>query len=246
MIGIARACAIGLIWACASGMAGSVHAEIIHCPAIAGADGDELAQADARARLDWLDAHLMRERRRALIWSWGWGGGFAASGVGSLVAVPLDSREHRIDWYTSAVSSAIGVLPFLVAPLDVIADAKELHVRLGSAPSSHSDLCALLADAEARLARDAQNEATERAWWMHAGNLAFNAGVLLFLGLGYHHWGSGVIDGVGGAVVGEVMIFTQPTGSIEDLESYRAGRLSNGTRSAAVRPYGGWLFTRRF
>ena len=118
----------------------------------------------------------------ALIWSWTWGSTFAVAGVASLAAVPFVVPENRVDWYTSAASAAVGVAPFVLAPLDVIEDAKDLHARL--ATDVHDDqVCALLADAEAKLVRDAENEAFGRGWWMHAGNVAFNTGIFLFLGL---------------------------------------------------------------
>ena len=50
--------------------------------------------------------------------------------------------------------------------------------------------------------------------------------MLLFLGLGYHHWVSGIINGASGAAVGEAIILTQPTGSISDLRAYERGDLS--------------------
>ena len=43
---------------------------------------------------------------------------------------------------------------------------------------------------------------------------------MLFLGLGFHHWTSGIINGAAGAVVGEAIIFTQPTATIDDLAEY--------------------------
>ena len=49
--------------------------------------------------------------------------------------------------------------------------------------------------------------------------------MLLFLGLGYHHWTSGIINGVSGAAVGEAIILTQPTGAIDDLGSYNRAEL---------------------
>ena len=43
-------------------------------------------------------------------------------------------------------------------------------------------------DAETKLVHDAEDERSQQRWYVHAGNLAFNTGVLLFLGLGYHRW----------------------------------------------------------
>jgi hypothetical protein len=96
------------------------------------------------------------------------------------------------------------------------------------------DLCSLLAGAEAKLERAAKDQADRRRWWSHVVNVALNAGVGLFLGLGYDHWLAGGFNAVSGAAIGEVIIFTQPTSSIDDLAAYRAGSLAPTTTAALV------------
>jgi hypothetical protein len=208
--------------------------ETFRCPAGIGAHS-EVADIDAGVRLAWIAKHLSQERRQALRWSWGWGIGLAASGVGSLAAVPWVGADERVDWYASAASAAIGLAPLLLTPLDAIGDATTLDIGSAIQDPQHDKVCALLADAELRLARSAGSEADGRSWWMHAGNLAINAGVLLFLGLGYSHWEAGAINSAVGVAVGEAMIFTQPTGSVDALSNYRAGRLAiDGGASAGI------------
>jgi len=197
-----------------------------------------LSEVDAQVRLDWIDGRLAKARRSASLWSWSWGLGIGASGVASLAVVPFVNHAERVDWYTSAVSAAAGVIPIVLAPPAVMRDARELHARIlpeggaetgtktGTKMRTKEDVCALLADAEARLQRDAEDQRRQQAWWFHAGNLAFNTGIALFLGLGYHHWSSGVINGAAGLVVGEALILTQPTRTIDDLRAYRAGDLA--------------------
>jgi hypothetical protein len=215
---IARVAVVVLVVAASS--AGSA-ARGAPCPSAIGAEA-KLGDLDPALRLDWIDRHLTQARRSALAWSWSWGVGIGASGVVSLAVVPFD----RVDWYTSAASAAVGVIPLAVAPLAVIRDAREVHARRTGPPSV--DVCALLADAEARLVRDADNQRQQQAWWFHAGNVAFNTGVALFLGLGFHHWTSGLINGGAGLAVGEALILTQPTRTIDDLRDYRAGDLAAG------------------
>jgi hypothetical protein len=200
------------------------------CPAMTGAD-PRLGAVDGRDRLTWIDARLSRVGGWAREWTWAWGGGIAASGVASLAVVPFVRPSDRVDWYTSAASAAVGVVPFLFSPLDVARDGRELHAKVvaaGFAGGPDADVCPLLADAEGRLVRDAENEHQQQAWWLHAGNIAFNTGITLFLGLGFHHWASGLINGIAGAAVGEAIIFTQPTRTIDDLRAYRSGDLGPG------------------
>jgi hypothetical protein len=193
------------------------------CPA--GAGGREaLANIDGESRLDWIDAHLSSTARRARIWTWGWGVGISAATVANLAPLPFVAKDDRIDWYVGASTTIIGIVPLLIAPLDVIDDARILHARV-VAEASADNVCRLLADAEMRLARDAKNQDDGRRWWLHVGNVVLNTGVGLFLGLGYRHWGAGAWNAFGGSAIGEAIILTQPTGTIEDLRRYREGVL---------------------
>jgi hypothetical protein len=189
------------------------------CPARAAGD-------DCAARLAWIDARLARTGHRARVWSWSWGLGLGALTVGSLALVPFVADEERPDWYVSGFTSAVGILPLMIAPLEVMHDATDLHARLAVLPAD-ADRCALVADAERRLARDAEGEAAGRAWWNHALNVAVNGGAGLFLGLAYDRWQSGLVTAVVGTAIGEAMIFTQPVDSVEDERAYRAGAISS-------------------
>jgi hypothetical protein len=202
----------------------------------------KLAAIDGRERLGWIDQRLTGEAARGRLWARAWAIGIGAAGLASLAPVPFVAPGDRIDWYTGSVTAAIGVIPFLVSPLSVTRDAPRLHAAVSALPAGDDDarVCALLDDAERKLAADADNERWQRGWWAHAGNLAFNGAVLLFLGLGYHHWTSGILNGASGALVGEAIIFTQPTGAIEDLAAYSSGDLAPAAdgRAAAQRSFG--------
>lgn len=185
-----------------------------------------LAATDGRLRLAWIDQRLSHEAHRMSYWNYGWAIGIGASGVGSLIPVPFVDPDDRVDYYTGAVLAAVGVLPFLLAPPDVIHDGPELHARLRDfPPNTDAQVCEMLGDAERRLLDDAHNERLLSGWWAHAANVAINTGAFLFLGLGYHHWLSAAITGGSGVVIGEAVILTQPTGSIDDLARYQRGDL---------------------
>jgi hypothetical protein len=204
----------------------------------------DAAGDDCAARLAWIDARLARTGHRARVWSWSWGLGLGALTVGSLALVPFVADEERPDWYVSAFTSAVGIVPLVLAPLDVMHDSTELHARLAALPAD-ADRCALVEDAERRLARDAEGEAAGRAWWNHALNVAVNGGAGLFLGLAYDRWQSGLVTAVVGTAIGEAMIFTQPVDTIDDARAYRAGDLT-WTVIPMTRPSAGAGAERRF
>jgi hypothetical protein len=202
------------------------------CPPGAGG-GAALAEIDPELRLRFIDERLARTGRNAQIWTWGWGIGIGVATIGNLVPLAFVAPDERIDWYVGAATTIVGIVPLLIAPLDVVADARALRARV-AARAPGDDVCALLADAEAKLARDAQNQADGQRWWLHVGNVVLNTGVGLFLALGYHHWGAGAFNAVFGSAIGEAIILTQPTSSIDDLRAYRSGSLGSPARDVAL------------
>jgi hypothetical protein len=182
-----------------------------------------LAAVGGETRLAWIDTRLSATARTARIWTWGWGIGIGVATVANLAPLPFVAPEDRVDWYTSAATTVVGIVPLVIAPLDVIGDARTLRARIDAAGTgSGVHVCGLLAEAETMLVRDAENQRDGQRWWLHVGNVVLNAGVGLFLGLGFHHWGAGAFNAATGVVIGEAIILTQPTGSIGDLERYRA------------------------
>jgi hypothetical protein len=206
-----------------SGLAGYPTQAATRCPAGAGA-GEVLGAIEGESRLHWIDTHLSVTAHRAQVWTWGWGIGIVAATLGNLAPLPFVAKSDRIDWYVGAGTTIVGIVPLLIAPLDVVDDARRLHVQV-IAETSVDNICRLLANAESSLVHDAKNQADGQRWWLHVGNVVLNTGVGLFLGLGYHHWGAGVWNAVGGSAIGEAIILTQPTGTIEDLRRYREGAL---------------------
>ena len=202
------------------------------CPAGAGG-GPTLAAIDPELRLHFIDERLARTARRAQLWTWGWGVGIGVATVGNLVPLLFVDPENRIDWYVGAGTTIVGVVPLLIAPLDVIGDARALGAQL-AARRPTDDVCALLADAEARLVRDAQNQSDGQRWWLHVGNVLLNTGVGLFLALGYHHWTAGAFNAIFGTAVGEAIILTQPTSTIDDLRTYQSGAFGPAVKSIAA------------
>ena len=202
------------------------------CPPGAGG-GPTLLAIDPEQRLHFIDEHLARTAHRAQVWTWGWGIGIGVATVGNLVPLLFVAPEDRVDWYVGAGTTVVGIVPLLIAPLDVIGDSRALSARL-AARGPTDDVCALLADAERKLVRDAQNQVDGQRWWLHVGNVLLNTGVGLFLGLGYHHWTAGAFNAIFGSAIGEAIILTQPTSSIDDLRTYQAGAIGPSAKPIAL------------
>jgi len=216
------ACLAGPGWAAASRVD---PAPAQTCPAIAGGS-ESLAALPADARLDFLRARLARERSRAWDWSTGWKVTYGALIVGQLALVPLlDEREHP-DLYVGAATSAIGLASLLVLPLPVLADQPALERRV-ALEEGQADRCALLAEAEDLVIRDAADAAFGRGWLIHAGNLLIAVGAGLVLWQGMDDWESGLTALVTNFAVGELMIWTQPSGLEDDLVRYRRAELGD-------------------
>jgi hypothetical protein len=225
--------ALGLGATIAAAAAAAVAAATLFAPAPARAAegcpipamaGPALAGVEPTRRLAWIEARLTRTEQRAQRWAFRWGAGIAGSGIASLLPAPFVAPENRVDWYTAAAASGIGVAAFVVAPPIVLRDAPALRTEI--ARSTRADVCSLLAVAETDLVRVARDEAGRGRWYAHLGNVLFNVGVGLFLGLGFHHWTAGAVNAVAGTAVGEAVIFTRPTGTIHELDAYLAGSLS--------------------
>ena len=207
-------------------LAPSAHAETC-APSVAVAPtGPRLGTLDPELRLRYIDAELARSAHKAQVWTWGWGIALGIGAVANLAPLLWVPKDERVDWYVGAFTNTVGIVPLVIAPLDVIGDSRELRARL--ATRGTTDVCVLLADAETRLVHDARNQADGRRWWLHVANFALNAGVGLFLGVGFHHWQNGLLQFSTGAVIGEIIIFTQPTGAIGSLRRYRDGDLAGG------------------
>jgi hypothetical protein len=188
------------------------------CPA----ESPALAAQGDEVRLAWIQAHLAHTAHSATEWLRGWEIGIGSAGVINLAMIPVlgDTHDHRVVFGIGAATSFIGLIPFFVRPPRVIADSRAVDARAATSIAR----CAVLAEAEQRLAASAAAQRQQRAWYLHAGNVAFNVGVTLVFGA-FGHWGPGVVSGIAGVAMGEALIYTHPTDSIDDLARYRRGDL---------------------
>jgi len=171
-----------------------------------------------------LRASLRRGARHVRIWHYGWTAIYGGLATYQAVSIAFADRESRINNYFGTGASLLGLSVLWIAPLKVMADQRWLERRVAASPADESP-CALVAEAERLLVRDAAAEAFGKSAMTHAGNFVLNIGLALALGIGFNHWDQAAIQGLSGIAVGELQSFTQPTDEIKTLQRYRAGEL---------------------
>ena len=169
------------------------------------------------------------EKPRADVWRWAWFAGYTALTLGQAVPIPfLTDTGLRIDFAVGAITSAVGAVLMVAMPLDICGNARDFEALADDASS--------LEVAQKLLKQDADDEAFNTSWLLHAGNVLLNAVGSLLLGIVWHRWESAAINFVAGAAIGEAMIFTQPTGLIRARGALDAG---NWAVSPFIVPNGG-------
>lgn len=149
----------------------------------------------ARAVVQVLDEDAVQGSR----WAWGWGVTLGSNIAAQLtLAALVDDYGFRVDRFVGASSSTIGLLAV------IISRPKAMSVRreLGACPTREAVNAAIL--------KVSHEERFAQAWYQHVLGAAFNVGVGLYLGLAYDHWRTGVLQGVVGTGVSELMIRTRP------------------------------------
>lgn len=191
------------------------------CAVPEGASPVSVASQGADVRLRFLSKLLREEGDASKRWSGGWGGLYGLLAVTQLAVMPLFAKEEWPDWYWGAGSSLVGVAFTVLGPLEV-QHAGEPFAK-SAERASGDEVCRLIAEGERLLREGAEQEAGSARWFMHAGNVLFNAGLGLVLGLGYERWVSAAINFAVGTLIGELTIFTAPNQLVPGLERYLRG-----------------------
>jgi hypothetical protein len=222
--------------AVALGIAAPGGARAEQCAAIDGGS-DALAQRSAEERIAAIQAGLRIGARHARAWAWSWAAIYSVATAGEVVSAVLRDTSTKPDAAFAASGFFVGLLVLIVNPLKIMGDQRRLDRLVAR---GNANRCALLADAERLLIRDAASEALGKSALVHIGNFVLNIGLGLGVGLGYHHWDQAALLMLGGYAIGEAQFATQPSDVIDLLARYRAGNLSPRraatTRAFAVAP----------
>jgi hypothetical protein len=171
-------------------------------------------ECEARLRVitDTLDA----DARRTHVWYWSWMAAGTALLVGQGVLAAVTTDDQRIEFATGSAASTFIPGLLLLHPPRVFEADDALHARLEAttAGARLGDPCIALPRAQELLAGVARDQAFATGWFAHTFIIAGNAFLGLLLGLGFHDWFGGAKQFVGGSLVGELQIFTLPTGAL--------------------------------
>lgn len=196
---------------------------------------EALAERTIEERAAFVAERFRRGEHAARTWTATFALGYLGIAVSQVAAlVILNDDEERDTLWVGAVSSMIGVASFFALPLRAITDREEMEAL---APEALAGDCAALRRMEALLERAAASEEFGTSWLVHLGNVLFNLGVGLYLGLVHGEWVSGAIAAGVGVAVGELQILTQPTHLVSALAQYRDGQLTR-EEPLASRPLG--------
>ena len=193
-----------------------------------------LAAADADARLHFLQHGMRHAAHQARVWAWSSAGALAfAAGFQLLGATHVPDAGDRVDLYVGAASVGFSLAQLAIFFPRVTIDQWTLDRHVARAAPG-ADRCALVAEAEYFLMRDARSELIATGSAMQAATFLFNIGTGLLLGIAFDRWHSAAINMFVGAALGELQIVTQPTDSVELLRRYRAGSLAPSKNERAA------------
>ena len=159
---------------------------------------------DAATRLAFIEQGMGDAAHAAKVWAYSWGALWTTATVGQgVLAFVSPSHSDRVDFGVGAFASAVGLVPTLLFQPRIIADERALR-------TFHGNTCERLVQAETLLDDSVKNEQTNTGLLSHVGNVLFNVGVGMILGVGYGHWQAAGLSMATGIPTGEIMIFTQP------------------------------------
>jgi hypothetical protein len=193
----------------------------------------DLADAEIARRLAFIEHSLDAHQRHAQIWFWSWLTVNAGSTVGLSVGAALtDNSANRVNMIGNAALAALGVGDMLLF--------RPVNARFGAEPirtlpdATRAQRLRKLAAGENLIKRNAARAEQRYDWTVHAGNFAGNALV------GGLTWAagdaqSGLITVLLQTLLGELYIWTDPSGPAKDWREYQ--RLQSGGFLEASR---GW------
>jgi hypothetical protein len=187
-------------------------------PCSARADEPPLDDAQVARRLAFLQARLDAGEGGAKLWFWGWSAAFLGLTAGhGAVGLLTTDRDLRIDATIGAISSGLGLLSTVALPPEAAFAPPGLRSMATSTPDERRQA---LGAAEKALRKAAFEARLGKSWIPHVAGAVVNLAGGAIRWFGYDHRTTAVLGIVGGAVVSEAKIWTQPDTSVVSLEEY--------------------------
>lgn len=203
------------------------------------AEASEIDDAEVARRLDYLEYSLEKGKVYANIWWWGWTVGQLGAAVifGTLAYTDRDTPGSTANNSVSAVQSLLGGALLLVDPLDAAFVPRKIRGMPAGTPDERR---AKLAAAEQGLRDAAAWEKLGRHWINHIMGFALGAVGFALLTDAFPDtdWKDGLFNFALSFGVTEIMIWTQPTRAMRDLEAYESA-FSGDERGPEV-SFGAW------
>ena len=178
---------------------------------------------------------------------------YTAASAGSFTAACISENDvTKITQTVSGVESVIGLAGVILSPMPPAYAVNRLDGMPSSTPEERAKK---LAASEDYLRETAQTQEFGRSWITHSLNFLVNASGGLVIWKGYDEkieraggkpFKEGMLNFIMGFIIGEIQIFTQPTGGIGQWKSYnekygiRDAEVENDVALFAV-PNGGGL-----
>lgn len=205
-------------------------------PAVA-AESQALPEASipdrvVRERTRFIEERLDSHWLHANLWYWGWMTVFVGSTpYNAIGAATTDHGADRANYIAQGVLSLGGIGDLLFRPFDARFGADPVRALPDATPEERRQQ---LERAEALLRANAERAETRTSWLHHLANAAANglAGLVV--------WAAGdgklgAISAATGTAVGEVQIWTEPGGPVQDLKDYEHFKAGHPAEAA-----GGW------
>ena len=212
-------------------------AQAAHEGALSG-DLSRLSDAEIDERVAFLTDRLQEGKRNAKIWQIGFTSGWSLGVViGTVQAATTSNGDTRATAIVTAVKATIGTARLLFWPHPGARGAEPILAIEGD---SREARLARLQAGERQLSRTAKRAALRKTWLPHLGNVGINligGGVLL----GVADAEDAAISAGVGILFGELMLWTTPWRSVQDVEDYDQ-RFDDGLPS---KPQASWRLAPR-
>ncbi len=192
------------------------------CPQPEGVKAGAVSSRSDGERLEFLAAQLDAQAQEHQRWALGWGLSYTTLAIGQVSIIPLFDEEFDVDWWWGAVTAALGVPLVAAASADYVVEGPRFAQR---AASPGDDTCKLIAEGERLLFDGATAQHHNSRWYLHVINVVVNLGLAAILVFGHERpWWIGLLNFGLGAPLGELTLFSTPSGLSEAVAQYRDGK----------------------